>query len=98
MEAIDSGLVEPLSVDTLSDLVPFLEDKTTVGLLKTLPAEDFFEGLTECMPYLGEKELEDCLLAYIDAGGRLSYAQFDEIEMYLDKNTIKKLDERMSGN
>lgn len=98
VEAIDSGLVEPLSVDTLSDLVPFLEDKTTVGLLKTLPAEDFVEGLTECMPYLGEKELEDCLLAYIDAGGRLSYAQFDEIEMFLDKSTIKKLDERMSGN
>lgn len=68
LEAIDSGLMEPLSVDTLSGLMPFLEDKTAVGLINALPDEEFFEGLTRCMPYLGEAELEECLLAYVEAG------------------------------
>jgi len=61
--------VEPLSVETLSALCPYLDGKTTAALISMLPEEHFYEGLTECMPYLGEKELEDCLLAYLDAGG-----------------------------
>lgn len=95
-EAIESGTVEPLSVETLSALCPYLDGKTTAALISMLPEEHFYEGLTECMPYLGEKELEDCLLAYLDAGGRLSYTQFHDIEIFLSQSTIEKLDERLN--
>jgi len=96
VEMIDSGYVEPLSVDMLSEIMIHLEGKAKVELLNALPEEDFFEGLTECMFLLNEKEQEECLLAYIDAGGKLSYAQFDDIAMYLSESTIEKLDERMA--
>lgn len=50
----------------------------------------------ECRPFLNEKELEKCLLDYIDAGGKLSYAQFDDIEVFLNRSTIEKMDEMMA--
>lgn len=98
VEAIGSGLVEPLSVETLSGLCPYLEKGTTAALIQMLPEETFYEGLIECVPYLGEKELEECLLAYLDAGGRLSYTQFHDIEIYLNQSAIEKLYERLTGD
>ncbi|MBD5457698.1 MAG: M56 family metallopeptidase [Lachnospiraceae bacterium] len=96
VDAINNGLVGPLSVDSLSRIIVYLEGKAKVELINALPAEDFFEGLMECRPFLSEEELEECLLAYIDAGGRLSYAQFDDIEVFLNRSTIEKMDERMA--
>lgn len=96
VDAINNGLVGPLSVDTLSQIIVYLEGKAKVELINALPAEDFFEGLMECRPFLNGEELEECLLAYIDAGGRLSYAQFDDIEVHLNRSTIEKMDERMA--
>lgn len=95
-EAVKNGSVEPLSVDALSGIIVYLEGKAKTELINELPAEDFFEGLMECRPFLNEEELEECLLAYIDAGGRLSYTQFDEIAIYLNKSTIEKMDEKMA--
>ncbi|MDE7340915.1 MAG: M56 family metallopeptidase [Lachnospiraceae bacterium] len=95
-DAINNGYIEPLSVDTLSEVIVYLEGEAKGRLINALPAEDFFEGLMECRPFLDEKELEECLLAYIDAGGKLSYAQFDDIEVYLSRSTIEKMDERMA--
>lgn len=95
IEAIENGFMEPLSVETLSDLCLYLEEKTTAALIRALPEEDFYEGLQECMPYLSEKGREECLTAYIEAGGKLSYTQFDDIEMYLNRSIIEKLDEKL---
>ena len=95
-DAINDGYVEPLSVDTLSQIIVYLEGEAKGRLINALPAEDFFDGLMECRPFLDEKELEECLLAYIDAGGKLSYAQFDDIGVYLSRSTIEKMDERMA--
>ncbi len=95
-DAINNGFVEPLSVDTLSEVIVYLEGEAKGRLINALPAEDFFEGLMECRPFLNEKELEECLLEYIDAGGKLSYAQFDDIEVYLSRSMIEKMDERMA--
>ena len=47
------------------------------------------------MPYLSEKKREECLLAYIEAGGKLSREQFDDIEMYLSRSAIEKLSEKL---
>lgn len=96
VDAIRNGFVGPLSVDTLTQIIAYLEGKAKVELINELPEENFFEGLTECFPFLNEKEQEECLLAYIDAGGKISYAQFDDIEMYLSRSTIEKMDERMA--
>ena len=95
VEAIESGLIEPLPVDAVTDILPYLKGHTIVSLLKMLPEEDFFEGFQDCMPYMSDQEIEECLFSYLDAGGELTYGQFDDIEMYLNKSTIKKLDERM---
>lgn len=96
VEAINNGFVEPLSVDMLSEIMVYLEGAAKTELINALPEEDFFEGLMECMAFLNEEELEECLLAYIDAGGRLSYTQFDDLEVHLNRSTIEKMDEKMA--
>ncbi len=96
IEAINGGLMEPVSVDALSDLMFVLEGKTLAELIGLLPQEDFFEALENGIFYLSEEEIEECLFTYIDAGGKLSYEQFNKIGMYLNESTIRKLDERMA--
>ncbi len=95
IEAIENRLTEPLSVEGIYALCPYLEEETTAALIKALPEEDVYEGFLECMPYLSEKKREECLLAYIEAGGKLSREQFDDIEMYLSRSAIEKLSEKL---
>ena len=72
-----------------------MDEETKAALIKELPEEDVYEGFLECMPYLSEKKREECLLAYIEAGGKLSREQFDDIEMYLSRSAIEKLSEKL---
>ncbi|MCM1088413.1 MAG: M56 family metallopeptidase [Muribaculaceae bacterium] len=92
-EAVKDGSIEPPDIKTLKELTPYLEGTAIVELLNALPGEDFLEALKETMFYLSEKELEECLLTYLEEGGELSYAQFHELEYYLSEDTIRKLDE-----
>lgn len=96
VDAINDGLIEPLDVDTLSEIIFYVEGGVAADLLKTLPVEDFPEGLEECGIYLSEEGLKECLDAYIAAGGRLSYTQLSDLEMYLDRDTIEELYEKMA--
>ncbi|MDE5933398.1 MAG: hypothetical protein K2H40_13100, partial [Lachnospiraceae bacterium] len=96
VDMINDGLTEPLDVATLSEIIFYLEGDVKVELLKTLPVEDFWKGLEECQIFLSEEELKECLNAYIDAGGRLSYTQLSDLEMYLSRDTIEELYEKMA--
>lgn len=96
VDAINDGLIEPLDVDTLSEIIFYIEGDVKADLFKTLPVEDFPKGLEECSIYLSEEELKECLNAYIDAGGKLSYTQLSDLEMYLDRDTIEELYQKMA--
>ncbi|MCM1144502.1 MAG: M56 family metallopeptidase [Blautia sp.] len=93
VEAVKDGSIAPPDVKILKELTPYLEGTAIVELLNALPGEDFLGALKETMFYLSDKELEECLLTYLEEGGELSYAQFHELEYYLSEDTIRKLDE-----
>lgn len=96
VDAINDGLIEPIDVDTLSEIIFYVEGGVAADLLKTLPVEDFPEGLEACGIYLSEEGLKECLNAYVDAGGKFSYTQLSDLEMYLDRDTIEELYEKMA--
>ena len=88
-------MIEPLSADTITELMPYLYGNCKVELLSTLPAETFFDTFSETINYLNSSEIQQCLEYYLNAGGMLSYSEFDEISPFLNKSHIKFLEEKV---
>lgn len=93
IEAIENRYIQPLEGETLNELMPYLDDNCQTELLMQLPLDEFFDAFADNIYNLNSAQIGECLDYYINAGGRLSYTQFEDISSYLDKNTIKKLDE-----
>lgn len=91
-KAIEDGETEPLDLETLSELMPYLGKETREELIISMKGELTFESLNEMAPYLDDASLEKCLLSWLEAGNKLTYSQFEEISPYLSHNIIEKLD------
>ena len=94
-EAVKNKMLEPLSADTITELMPYLYGNCKVELLSTLPAETFYDTFSETINYLNNSEIQQCLEYYLNAGGMLSYSEFDEISPFLNKSHIKFLEEKV---
>ncbi len=98
VEAIENGVRSPLSVEELSGIIPYLDGEVKLDLIRSLPDYDFFDALEECVWYLSENELEQCLVDYLYAGGTMSYSQFKKISYFLDDASIKRIDKYIQEN
>lgn len=95
-EALRNKTIEPLSADTVPEIMPYLDGDCQTELLKALPVEDFFDAFADSIYYLSDKQIEECLTDYIDRGGVLTFSMYDEISPYInDKHTIEKLDQSL---
>lgn len=97
LEAIQNGTIPQLDAETTTLLMPYLEEGIKVQLLTALPTEYFWDTFQKCIIYLDSDEIEDCLLHYLENGGKLSYSAFSSIAIYLDESTIKKIDHYCKG-
>lgn len=91
-KAIADGQAEPPDAETLSELMPYLEEETRAELIIDMKDELTFEMLNEWAPYLNDDLLEKCLISWLEEGNTLTYSQFDEISPYLNQSIIEKLD------
>lgn len=95
-EALRNKTIEPISADTVPEIMPYLDGDCQTELLKALPVEDFFDAFADSIYYLSDRQIEECLTDYIDRGGVLTFSMYDEISPYInDKHTIKKLDQSL---
>lgn len=91
-KAIADGRTEPPDAETLSELMPYLEEETRAELIIDMKDKLTFEMLNEWAPYLNDDLLEKCLISWLEEGNTLTYSQFDEISPYLNQSIIEKLD------
>lgn len=91
-KAIADGQTEPPDAETLSELMPYLEEETRAELIIDMKDKLTFEMLNEWAPYLNDDSLEKCLISWLEEGNTLTYSQFDEISPYLNQSIIEKLD------
>lgn len=92
LEALRNKTIEPLSADTASEIMPYLDENCQTEVLKALPLEDFYDLFADNIYYLSDRQIEACLTNYIDRGGVLTFSMYDEISPYVNKNTLQKLD------
>ncbi|MBD5521147.1 MAG: M56 family metallopeptidase [Lachnospiraceae bacterium] len=98
VEAIENGVRDPLSVDELSEIIPYLDGEVKLDLIRSLPDCDFFDALEGCAWYLTEDELEQCMINYLYEGGTMSYSEFKIIAYYLDDDSMKRIDKYIQEN
>lgn len=91
VEAIENGVREPLSVEELSGIIPYLDGEVKLDLIKSLPDDDFFAALEDCAWYLSENEVEQCLVDYLYKGGTMTYSQFKKISYFLNDDSMKRI-------
>ncbi len=96
LEAIQNGTMQ-LNAKTTTILMPYVDDEIKSELLMALPTENFWDTFQTCIIYLDSDEIEDCLLYYLENGGKLSYSAFSSIAIYLDESTIEKIDHYYKG-
>lgn len=96
LKAIDEGKVKPLDAETISELMPYLNDTARIELIMGMDDQLTFEALNEFAPYLSDEGMEQCLIRYIEAGNTLTYSQFDEISPYLNRSTVEKIDKLLN--
>lgn len=96
LEALRNQTIEPLSADTVPEIMPYLDGDCQTEVLKTLPVEDFFDAFADSIYYLSDRQIDECLTDYIDRDGVLTFSMYDEISPYInDKHTIEKLDQSL---
>lgn len=92
LEALRDKTIEPLSADTVSEIMPYLEGDCQTEVLKALPLEDFYDAFADNIYYLSDRQIEECLTYYIDCGGVLTFSMYDEISPYVNRDILPKLD------
>ncbi len=97
-EAIENGIISPLSGEDLSGIIPYIDGEVKLDLIKSLPDYDFFNALEACVWYLSEDELEQCLVDYLYEGGTMTYSQFKKIAYFLDDDSMKRIDKYIQEN
>lgn len=96
LEALRNQTIEPLSADTVPEIMPYLDGDCQTEVLKALPVEDFYDAFADSIYYLSDRQIDECLTDYIDRGGVLTFSMYDEISPYInDKHTIEKLDQSL---
>ena len=97
-QAVQNGSCPPLSGEQLMAILPYLNEDTAVNLACTLDKAAFtFEILQELCIYLDEEDCGTCLEHYLDLGNVLTYQEYGEIEYYLNRETLQRLEERLAG-
>lgn len=92
LEALRNQTIEPLSADTVPEIMPYLDGDCQTEVLKALPVEDFYDAFADSIYYLSDKQIEECLTDYIDRGGVLTFSMYDEISPYINEPIPQKLD------
>lgn len=93
MEALQNKTIEPLSPNTISEIMPYLIGDCKTEVLKSLSVEDFYYAFADNIMYLDNSQRDECLMDYITRGGTLTYSMYDELSPYLDKSIKQKLDQ-----
>lgn len=96
LKAIDEEKVKPLDAETISELMPYLNDTAQIELIMGMDDQLTFEALNDFAPYLSSEGMEQCLIRYIESGNTLTYSQFDDISPYLDRSAIEKMDKLLN--
>lgn len=91
-DAIKAGNIEPLSADTISQLMPYLTGDCSTELLKSLPVEEFYDVFAKNIVYLNDDQITECLTDYLDRGGVLTFSMYDKISPFVSQKTVEKLD------
>lgn len=92
MEALQTQTIEPLSLNMISEIMPYLTGDCKTEVLKSLSVEDFYDAFADNIMYLDNSQRDECLMDYIARGGTLTYSMYDEISPFLDKSIKQKLD------
>lgn len=91
LEALRSKAIAPLSADTASAAIRYLDEDCQTEVLKTLPVEDFYDVFIDNIYFLNSSQIDECLADYIGRGGTLTYSMYDEISFYLDESNKQNL-------
>lgn len=97
MEALQNKTIEPLSPNTISEIMPYLIGDCKTEVLKSLSVDDFYDAFADNIMYLDNSQRDECLMDYIARGGTLTYSMYDEISPFLDKSIKQKLDHFDNG-
>ncbi|MCM1135477.1 MAG: M56 family metallopeptidase [Clostridium sp.] len=95
-EAAEKGNFAP-DGETLEKLMPYLENDGRGKLLGAMGEALDWQTLRDSLPYLNEEEIKECLLAYMENGNRISFAQFEDISPFLSDGIGKELDRYLEG-
>lgn len=97
MEALQTQTIEPLSLNMISEIMPYLTGDCRTEVLKSLSVDDFYDAFADNIMYLDNSQRDECLMDYIARGGTLTYSMYDEISPFLDKSIKQKLDHFDNG-
>ncbi len=97
MEALQTQTIEPLSLNMISEIMPYLTGDCKTEVLKSLSVDDFYDAFADNIMYLDNSQRDECLMDYIARGGTLTYSMYDEISPFLDKSIKQKLDHFDNG-
>lgn len=97
MEALQTQTIEPLSLNMISEIMPYLTGDCKAEVLKSLSVDDFYDAFADNIMYLDNSQRDECLMDYIARGGTLTYSMYDEISPFLDKSIKQKLDHFDNG-
>ena len=96
--AIEDGYQKPLDAESVSAVVPYIDNQYIARLLMQLPPESFCDALKDSVHYLDSEQIEECLTDYIQDGGTLSYADFSVISRYMDDSAVDRLSAMLGGS
>lgn len=97
MEALQTQTIDPLSLNMISEIMPYLTGDCKTEVLKSLSVDDFYDAFADNIMYLDNSQRDECLMDYIARGGTLTYSMYDEISPFLDKSIKQKLDHFDNG-
>lgn len=87
IEAIQDKKTDGLEIESLLNLLSYMDAQNRNTLLLALIDELTFEMLVDNIPYLSTEGRTQCLTKYLEAENILTASQYEEILPYLDSET-----------
>lgn len=87
LEAIQDKKTDDLEIESLLNLLSYMDTQNRDTLLLALIDELTFEMLEDNIPYLSTEGRTQCLTKYLEAENILTASQYEEILPYLDSRT-----------
>ena len=87
LEAIQNEKIDNLELESLLNLLSYMDTESRDSLLLALIDELSFEALEDNIFYLSTEGRVQCLTRYLEAGNILTASQYEEILPYLDSKT-----------